>query len=79
MRDKYQVLHRLNFENPYFDMPMRLSVRENLTVYALLYGVRLVDERIAQLAGELDLADLLERRVSVVGRAEDQSSGLPRR
>ncbi|NND48916.1 MAG: ABC transporter ATP-binding protein [Rhizobiales bacterium] len=76
LRDKYQVLHRLNFESPYFDMPMRLSVRENLTVYALLYGVRRIDERIAQLAGELDLTDLLERRVGQLSAGQKTRVGL---
>src|SRR3954454_21293128 len=30
---RYQVLHRMNFESPYVDMPMRLTVRQNLTVF----------------------------------------------
>jgi ABC-2 type transport system ATP-binding protein len=60
-RQRYRVLHRMNFESPYVDMPMRLTVRQNLTVFARLYGVRDAAERIAQIAGELDLVDLLER------------------
>jgi hypothetical protein len=34
------VLHRMNFESPYVDMPMRLTVRQNLTVFGQLYAVR---------------------------------------
>ena len=33
------VLHRMNFESPYVDMPMRLTVRQNLKVFGRLYGV----------------------------------------
>ncbi len=29
-RQRYRVLHRMNFESPYVDMPMRLTVRQNL-------------------------------------------------
>src|SRR6266545_6436971 len=58
---RYRVLHRMNFESPYVDMPMRLTVRQNLTVFAMLYGVEDVAERIATLAGELDLAELRDR------------------
>ena len=29
----------MNFQSPYVDLPMRLTVRQNLTVYAGLYGV----------------------------------------
>ena len=56
-----RVLQRMNFESPYVDMPMRLTIRQNLTVFGMLYGVANVAERIAQLAEELELADLLDR------------------
>lgn len=62
IRDRYQVLPRLNFSSPYVDLPRRLTVAENLRVYALLYGVRASARRIRQLAADLDIAMLLERR-----------------
>ena len=61
-RRRYQVLHRMNFESPYVDMPMRLTVRQNLTVFARLYGVADVARRIGELAHEFDLVDLLDRQ-----------------
>jgi ABC-2 type transport system ATP-binding protein len=61
-RQRYRVLHRMNFESPYVDMPMRLTVRQNLTVFGRLYGVEHLDRRIAQLAEEFDLAELLDRQ-----------------
>jgi ABC-2 type transport system ATP-binding protein len=60
-RQRYRVLHRMNFESPYVDMPMRLTVRQNLTVFARLYGVEDVADRVATLADELDLVELLDR------------------
>jgi len=57
-----EVLGRMNFESPYVDMPMRLTVRQNLTVFGRLYAVADLRERIAQLADDLDLADLLDRQ-----------------
>jgi len=60
-RQRYRVLHRMNFESPYVDMPMRLTVRQNLTVFGQLYAVAQLPERIAELAGDLDLADLMDR------------------
>ena len=60
-RERARVAHRMNFESPYVDMPMRLTVRENLTVYARLYGVMNVRERIAAVAEELQIEPLLER------------------
>ena len=60
-RQRHQVLHRMNFESPYVDMPMRLTIRQNLTVFAMLYGVEDIAGRIAKLAEELELGDLLDR------------------
>jgi ABC-2 type transport system ATP-binding protein len=60
-RERYKVLHRMNFESPYVEMPMRLTIRQNLKVFGMLYGVDNLSERIAAIAGELDLADLLDR------------------
>jgi ABC-2 type transport system ATP-binding protein len=60
-RQRYRVLQRMNFESPYVEVPMRLTVRQNLTVFGKLYGVEDPRERIAQLGHELDLTDLLDR------------------
>ncbi|MBS4084900.1 MAG: ABC transporter ATP-binding protein [Rhizobiales bacterium] len=60
-RDAYRVLHRMNFESPYVDLPHRLTVRQNLSVFGRLYGVRNVSERIALLAADLDLKDFIDR------------------
>src|SRR5438477_3103277 len=55
------VLGRMNFESPYVDMPMRLTVRQNLTVFGRLYAVANLRERIEALAAELDLTEFLDR------------------
>jgi len=60
-RQRYRVLHRMNFESPYVDMPMRLTVRQNLTVFGMLYGVEDLAGRIDVLASELDLHEFLDR------------------
>ena len=60
-RERHKVLHRMNFESPYVDVPMRLTVRQNLEVFGRLYGVRDLKGRIVEVAQELRLADLLDR------------------
>lgn len=60
-RERYQVLQRMNFESPYVDMPMRLTVRQNLSVFAQLYAVADIEGRIAALANDLDLTEFLDR------------------
>ncbi|MGB7225460.1 MAG: ABC transporter ATP-binding protein [Bradyrhizobium sp.] len=55
------VLGRMNFESPYVDMPSRLTVRQNLTIFGRLYSVADLPTRIEQLAADLDLGDFLDR------------------
>ncbi|MGE5506757.1 MAG: ABC transporter ATP-binding protein [Actinomycetota bacterium] len=58
---RYRVLPRVNFSSPYVDLPHRLTVAENLTVYGHLYGLPDVKGRIAELAADLDLGPFLKR------------------
>jgi ABC-2 type transport system ATP-binding protein len=60
-RERHRVLHRMNFESPYVDIPMRLTVRQNLDVFGRLYGVRDLTGRIRELAADLRLEDLIDR------------------
>jgi len=60
-RHRHRVLPYMNFSSPYVDLPARLTVVQNLRVYAMLYGVRNIPARIAELADALDIGGLLER------------------
>ncbi|SER51123.1 ABC-2 type transport system ATP-binding protein [Faunimonas pinastri] len=60
-RERHRALHRINFQSPYVEMPLRLTIRQNLTVFGQLYGVRPLRERIDELAASLDLTALLDR------------------
>jgi ABC-2 type transport system ATP-binding protein len=60
-RHRARVLGRMNFSSPYVDLPLRLSVRQNLLVYTDLYRVPEPKARIAELAADLDLEPLLDR------------------
>lgn len=55
-----KILGRVNFSSPYVDMPRRLSVFENLNVYARLYGVKNPKDRISELAEELAFTHILK-------------------
>lgn len=61
LRHRYRVLPRMNLTSPYIDLPLRLTVRQNLTVYARLYSVPRVDQRIAELAQQLNFEAFLDR------------------
>ncbi|MGJ0510406.1 MAG: ABC transporter ATP-binding protein [Methylocystis sp.] len=62
LRERYAVLGRMNFESPYVDLPHRLTVRQNLRVFGMLYDVADIEAKIAELAEALALGDLLDRQ-----------------
>jgi ABC-2 type transport system ATP-binding protein len=61
LRERHLALPRMNFTSPYVDLPKRLTVGENLRVFADLYGLRYPRERVRAIAGEFELGDLLRR------------------
>src|SRR5580698_197855 len=61
LRHRYRVLPRINFSSPYADLPHRLTVRQNLSVYARLYGVSRHRDVIERLADELQITRFLDR------------------
>jgi len=62
LKNRYRLLHRMNFSSPYVDLPQRLTIRQNLTVYGHLYRLDDLAKRIESLAAELNLTELLDRR-----------------
>jgi ABC-2 type transport system ATP-binding protein len=73
--ERYRVIHRMNFESPYVSLPMRLTVRQNLTVFGMLYGVD-HKNRIRTLADELDLVGLLDRPTGKLSAGQKTRVGL---
>jgi len=65
VRQRTQVVRRLNFASAYTTLPSNLTVRENLRIFARLYGVREVERKIATV---LELFDLGTLRQTVAGR-----------
>lgn len=61
-QERYAVLHRMNFTSPYVDIPQRLTVMQNLKVYAKLYGVAEQAQRLDEISTLFELGPLLNRR-----------------
>src|SRR3990170_3685699 len=75
-RNRRAVAHRLNCQSPYVDLPARLTVRQNLTVYAGLYGIANVAERIAYIAADLQIQPLLQRPTGKLSAGQKTRVGL---
>ncbi len=55
-----ELLHKMNFISPYIELPKKLTVKQNLVVYAKLYNVKNIDERIEYLSSTLKLDKFLD-------------------
>lgn len=61
VKNRYPALSRMNFTSPYVDLPHRLTVKQNLDVYARLYGVPHRAACLRSLAERFDLEALMDR------------------
>lgn len=61
--NRHATLHRMNFCSPYVDLPQRLTVSENLRVFARLYGVKNAADTIAGLAHDFRLLELMDQPI----------------
>ena len=59
--DKTKILNEINFASPYVELPKKLTVRQNLDIYARLYGVKNINERISEISSDLNLYNLLDK------------------
>ena len=55
-------MKKINFASPYIELPKKLTVRQNLEIFARLYGVSDTENSIDQIANDLDLKNLLIKR-----------------
>lgn len=69
-RERARVLEQVNFSSAYVALPPRLSVWDNLRIYAHLYGVPDVRARIEELLTYFDVAHLRRRAVGTLSSGE---------
>lgn len=64
LRHRFRVLPRMNFSSSYVDLPRRLTPAENLKVYARLYGLPDINQRLTEVATAFDLGEFMDRKVA---------------
>ena len=57
--NRIEILEQINFISPYIELPKKLTVKQNLTVYGKLYKINNINERIKFLSEKLRLEGLL--------------------
>jgi len=71
-----EILARMNFTSPYVAFPFRMTVRENLDVFARLYGIRNPKRRIEQMLERFDVAGLRDKPIARLSSGENTRVGL---
>jgi ABC-2 type transport system ATP-binding protein len=75
-KNREQILQRLNFTTPYMAFPVRLTVVENLRVFAKIYNVRDPVAKISELLERFAIAHLKNKPVSRLSSGETTRVGL---
>ncbi len=59
--EKYriQTLKKINFISPYIELPKKLTVKQNLTIYGKLYGITHINNKIDYLIEKLRLNEFI--------------------
>ena len=66
----------MNFASPYIELPKKLTVRQNLEVYARLYGVNNKIERIEELTEDLNLSKFLYKNTGELSSGQKNRVSL---
>lgn len=74
--ERSRALERTNFAAVYAPLPGNLTVAQNLKVFGLLYGVRGLRERIAQLLRDFDLLRFADTKCGVLSSGEQTRVAL---
>jgi ABC-2 type transport system ATP-binding protein len=74
--DREHILRRLNFTTPYMAFPARLTVLENLRVFAEIYNVREPIAKITELLERFGIGHLRKKPVSRLSSGETTRVGL---
>ena len=74
--DRIKLLEKINFASPYIELPKKLTVRQNLEIFARLYGVRDIENSINQVAYELDLKKFINKKTGELSSGQKNRVSL---
>ena len=75
-KSKISLLHKMNFISPYIELPKKLTVKQNLTVYGKLYNINNLNDRIDYLSNKLRLNNLLDKITGELSSGQKNRASL---
>tara|TARA_B100000035_G_scaffold151057_1_gene128727 strand:+ start:2144 stop:2878 length:735 start_codon:yes stop_codon:yes gene_type:complete len=73
---RIKLLSSMNFASPYIELPKKLTVKQNLEVYARLYGVKNKTERVDELVEDLNLEKFLNKKTGELSSGQKNRVSL---
>ena len=74
--NRIKLLSFMNFASPYIELPKKLTVKQNLEVYARMYGVNNKIERIDELIEDLNLSKFLHKNTGELSSGQKNRVSL---
>jgi ABC-2 type transport system ATP-binding protein len=75
-KNRIKLLSLMNFASPYVELPKKLTVKQNLEIYARLYGVLKISERIEEMTEDLNLKDFINRKTGELSSGQKNRVSL---
>ena len=75
-KNRIELLHKMNFISPYIELPKKLTVKENLIVYARLYNVNKLNDRIDYLVETLNLKNFINQKTGELSSGQKNRVSL---
>ena len=74
--NRISLLEKMNFASPYVELPKKLTVIQNLEVYARLYGVKNIKTRIEEMVEDLNLKDFVNKNTGELSSGQKNRVSL---
>tara|TARA_B100001121_G_C18656617_1_gene606738 strand:- start:883 stop:1617 length:735 start_codon:yes stop_codon:yes gene_type:complete len=75
-KNRIELLTLMNFASPYIELPKKLTVKQNLEVYARLYGVKKIYDRLSELVEDLNLQKFLNKKTGELSSGQKNRVSL---
>ena len=75
-KNRIKLLSLMNFASPYIELPKKLTVKQNLEVYARLYGVKEIKMRIDEMIEDLNLQEFLNKKTGELSSGQKNRVAL---
>ena len=75
-KNRIKLLSFMNFASPYIELPKKLTVIQNLEVYARLYGVIHVKERVSEMIDDLNLKNFTNKKTGELSSGQKNRVAL---